>query len=96
MILLALSRALKEGQAYITASDLHQHYRIICEEYSTQPRAYTRFWEYLQRLDDLGIIRINVRSEGIKGRRSYISLPGMPVSILRRELESILEKGERV
>ena len=47
-------------------------------------------------MDDLGIIRINVRSEGIKGRRSYISLPGMPVSILRRELESILEKGERV
>jgi len=94
LILLALSRALKEGQAYITANDLHQHYRMICEEYSTQPRAYTRFWEYLQRLDDLGIIRINVKSEGIKGRRSYISLPGMPVSILRRELELILEKGK--
>jgi len=95
LILLALSRGLQEGQAYLTASELNQHYKLVCEEYSTQPRAYTRFWEYLQRLDDLGIIRINVKSEGMKGRRSYISLPGIPVSILQRELESILERGKR-
>jgi len=95
LILLALTRALREGRAYATASELHQHYQMICEEYMTQPRAYTRFWEYLQRLDDLGIIKINVRSEGAKGRKSYISLPGMPVSILRRELESIIERERK-
>ncbi len=91
LILLALTRALLGGQAYVTAGELyHQYYRLVCEEYSIEPRAYTRFWENLQRLDDLGIIRINVRSEGIKGRRSYISLPGIPASILQRELESLL------
>ena len=95
LILLALSRALQEGEAYITATELHQHYKLVCEEYSTEPRAYTRFWEYLQRLDDLGIIRINVKSEGTRGRRSYISLPGIPVSILQRELESILERASK-
>lgn len=92
LILLALTRGLQRGQAYITAGDLYQNYQLICEEYSTEPRAYTRFWEYLQRLDDLGIIRIKVRSEGTRGRRSYISLPGIPASILQTELESILQR----
>ncbi|MCS7133118.1 MAG: ORC1-type DNA replication protein [Nitrososphaeria archaeon] len=95
LILLALSRGLQEGQAYLTTSELNQYYRLICEEYSIQPKAYTRFWEHLQRLDDLGIIRINVRSEGMKGRRSYISIPGIPVSILQRELESILKREKK-
>jgi len=94
LILLALTRALRGGRAYVTAGDLYQqYYKLVCEEYSTKPRAYTRFWENLQRLDDLGIIRIKVRSEGPRGRRSYISLPGMPASILRKELESILGSG---
>lgn len=92
LILLALTRGLQRGQAYVTAGDLYRNYQLICEEYSTEPRAYTRFWEYLQRLDDLGIVRIKVRSEGAKGRRSYISLPGIPASILQAELESILQR----
>ncbi|RLG04625.1 MAG: hypothetical protein DRN61_02755 [Thaumarchaeota archaeon] len=92
LILLALTRGLQGGQAYVTAGDLYQNYQLICEEYSTEPRAYTRFWEYLQRLDDLGIIRIKVMSEGTRGRRSYISLPGIPASILQAELESILQR----
>ncbi|MCD6235702.1 MAG: ORC1-type DNA replication protein [Thaumarchaeota archaeon] len=90
LILLALSRALQAGEAYVTAGELYQDYKLVCEEYLVEPRAYTRFWEYLQRLDDLGIIRINVRSEGARGRRSYVSLPGIPVSILNNELEAIL------
>ena len=93
LILLALSSALDSSrEAYITSNSLYQEYRLVCEEYSAQPRAYTRFWEFLQRLDDLGIIRIKVKSEGARGRKSYISLPGIPVSILRRELESIIER----
>ncbi len=92
LILLGLTRGLQGGQAYVTAGDLYQNYQLVCEEYSTEPRAYTRFWEYLQRLDDLGIIRINVMSEGTRGRRSYISLPGIPATILQTELESILRR----
>ncbi|MEM4497658.1 MAG: hypothetical protein QW692_02390, partial [Nitrososphaerota archaeon] len=94
LILLALTRGLQGGQAYVTAADLYQNYQLVCEEYSAEPRAYTSFWEHLQRLDDLGIIRINVRSEGAKGRRSYVSLPGIPATILQAELESILRRRQ--
>ncbi len=94
LILLALARGLQGRQAYVTAADLYQNYQLACEEYYTEPRAYTSFWEHLQRLDDLGIIRINVRSEGTKGRRSYISLPGIPATILQTEIESILRRKQ--
>jgi cell division control protein 6 len=92
LILLALARGLLGERAYVTAADLYQSYQLVCEEYSAEPRTYTSFWEHLQRLDDLGIIRINVRSDGIRGRRSYISLPGIPATILQAELESILRR----
>lgn len=91
IILLALARALDaEKSAYVTSSTLNDYYKMVCEENDLEPRSYTSFWEALQKLDDLGIIRIRVVSEGLKGRKSYISLPGIPTSILKRELEPLL------
>ncbi|MEM2909965.1 MAG: ORC1-type DNA replication protein [Nitrososphaerota archaeon] len=94
LILLAITRALASNEnAYTTSSELNEVYRLVCEEYRVQPKAYTRFWEYLQKLEDQGIIRIRVSSEGVRGRRSYITLPEIPISILQRELVRLLEGG---
>ncbi len=96
LILLAITRALASNdKAYTTSSELNELYRLVCEEYKVQPKAYTRFWEYLQKLEDQGIIRIKVSSEGVRGRRSYITLPEIPVSILQHELTRLLESGSR-
>ncbi|MEM0451686.1 MAG: ORC1-type DNA replication protein [Nitrososphaerota archaeon] len=93
LILLALARSLEvEKTAYITSSVLNEYYRMVCEEYDVEPRSYTSFWEALQRLDDLGIIKIKVVSEGARGRKSHISLLGIPTSILIKELEPLLPK----
>ena len=93
LILLALAQALDaEKSAYVTSSILNDYYKMVCEEYGVEPRSYTSFWEALQRLDDLGIIKIRVVSEGSKGRKSYISLPGIPTSILKKELEPLLPR----
>jgi len=93
LILLALAQALDvEKSAYVTSSVLNDYYKMVCEEYDVEPRSYTSFWEALQRLDDLGIIKIRVVSEGSKGRKSYISLPGIPTSILKKELEPLLPR----
>ncbi len=93
LILLALAQALDaEKSAYVTSSILNDYYKMVCEEYDVEPRSYTSFWEALQRLDDLGIIKIRVVSEGSKGRKSYISLPGIPTSILKKELEPLLPR----
>jgi cell division control protein 6 len=92
LILLALSRSLKEKEeAYITSSELNEFYKIVCEEYNIEPRSYRMFWEYLQKLEDLGYIRIKVLSKEAKGRKSYISLLEIPASILENELSKIIK-----
>ncbi|MEM2178197.1 MAG: ORC1-type DNA replication protein [Candidatus Methanomethylicaceae archaeon] len=92
LILLALSRSLKENEEiYVPSSELNKYYRIVCEEHHVEPKSYTRFWEDLQKLEDLGFIRIKVLSEGKKGRRMYIFLPGIPASILENELSKIIK-----
>ncbi|MFH7860332.1 MAG: hypothetical protein QXR03_04990, partial [Candidatus Aenigmatarchaeota archaeon] len=98
IILMALARSLKKsGEVYVTSIELNEFYKMICEEYSIEPKAYTRFWEYLQKLEDLGFIRIKVSSKGIRGRKSYISLPEIPVSILENELSKLIniDKNKR-
>ncbi len=98
IILIALARSLKKtGEAYITSSELNDFYKMVCEEYYIEPKAYTRFWEYLQKLEDLGFIRIKVSSKGIRGRKSYISLPEIPASILENELLKLIniDKSKR-
>jgi len=91
IILLALARTLKNGEVYITSSELYENYKVICEEYNIEPKSYTRFWERLQKLEDLGFIRIKVLSEGRKGRKTFISLPEIPASILEKELPKIIK-----
>ncbi|MCS7142796.1 MAG: ORC1-type DNA replication protein [Aigarchaeota archaeon] len=96
LLLLAATRALNLNEkAYVTSSELNTLYRVVCEEFGVAPRAYTRFWEYLQHLEDVGIVRIKVSSEGTRGRRSYIYIPEVPVSILMRELRSLLERPKK-
>lgn len=93
IILLAVSRLLqKTEKAYITSAEVNEGYRVVCEEFQVPPKGYTRFWEHLQKLEDLGIIRIKVSSEGSRGRRSYITLPEIPVTILSHELKTVLAK----
>ncbi|MCS7117282.1 MAG: AAA family ATPase [Thaumarchaeota archaeon] len=94
LVLLAIARYFQGNDSpTVTASQLNGLYALVCEENGTMPKAYTRFWEILQKLEDQGFIRIRVLSEGIRGRRSYIALPEIPASILGRELEAILRKG---
>jgi cell division control protein 6 len=91
IILLALARTLKNGEIYATSSELYENYKVICEEYNIEPKSYTRLWERLQKLEDLGFIRIKVLSEGRKGRKTFISLPEIPASILEKELPKIIK-----
>lgn len=93
LVLLAAARTLETNEkAYITSRELNTAYKVVCEEYRIPPRAYTRFWEYLQKMEDLGIIRIKIQSAGPKGRRSYITLPEIPASILKHEVVRLLER----
>lgn len=95
LLLLAASRLLlSSGRSYISSTELYQAYRVACEEFGASAKAYTRFWEHMQRLEDLGLIRVKIGKGESRGRKSFITLPGIPASIMVREVSALLESSE--
>jgi Cdc6-like AAA superfamily ATPase len=45
LVLLASARALAGNRAAVTATELYQYYRLVCEEMDFESRGYTHFWE---------------------------------------------------
>ncbi len=86
LVLLASARGLAGNRTAITAAEVFQYYKLVCEEMGAEAKGYTTFWEILQQLQDLGFLRLSIRSEGAKGRKTYVYLPGIPVQLLEKEL----------
>ncbi|MEM4353156.1 MAG: AAA family ATPase [Candidatus Caldarchaeum sp.] len=92
LVLLASARSLVGDRTAVTAAELFQHYKVVCEEMGDEAKGYTTFWETLQQLQDLGFLRLIIRSEGARGRKTYVYLPGIPVQLLERELVEDLNR----
>jgi len=86
LILLASARALSGNRTSITSKELYQFYRVVCEEMGFDPYGYTFYREKLQHLQDLGYLRLSIKSSNKEGRRTYIYLPGIPATLLEKEL----------
>jgi cell division control protein 6 len=85
LILLASARPLSGNKTSITSKELYQFYRVVCEEMGFDPYGYTFYREKLQHLQYLGYLRLSIKSSN-KGRRTYIYLPGIPATLLEKEL----------
>lgn len=92
LVLLAVARASRE-QAYVTTREVETAYKVAAEEYGERPRGHTQFWAYLQQLANEGLVETKVTGDPSGGRTTYISVPDMPVKVLREILEGML--GER-
>jgi len=92
LVLLAVARASRE-QAYVTTREVETAYKIAAEEYGERARGHTQFWAYLQQLANEGLVETKVTGDPSGGRTTYISVPDMPVKVLRELLEGML--GER-
>lgn len=86
LVLLAAARGLTVNKTQVTAAEVFQLYKLVCEELRQEAKGYTTFWETLQQLQDLGFVRLSVKSEGVKGRKTYVYLPGIPSQLLEQEL----------
>ncbi len=94
LLLAAARQLLTSGKSYISSTELYQAYKVVCEEFGSAAKAYTRFWEHMQRLEDLGLIRVKIGKGETRGRKSFVTLPGIPASIMVREVSALLESGE--
>jgi archaeal cell division control protein 6 len=86
LILLASARALSGNRTSITSKELYQFYKVVCEEMGFDPYGYTFYREKLQHLQDLGYLRLSIKSSNKEGRRTYIYLPGIPATLLEKEI----------
>jgi len=95
LLLLAIARRLKQTEAaYITMGDVEEAYRIVCEEHGKEPRGHTKIWEFLQELEDIGVIVTKISDTGFRGKTTLMGLPEIPAAILEREVTRLLEAGE--
>jgi len=89
LVLLAVARASRE-QAYVTTREVETAYKVAAEEYGERARGHTQFWAYLQQLANEGLVETKVTGDPSGGRTTYISVPDMPVRVLRELLEGML------
>ncbi len=89
LVLLAVARASRE-QAYVTTREVETAYKVAAEEYGERARGHTQFWAYLQQLANEGLVETKVTGDPSGGRTTYISVPDMPVKVLRELLEGML------
>lgn len=92
--LLALARRLKiSDEAFALTGDVEEAYEIVCEEYQEEPRKHVQFWNYINKLENLGIIDTEKSREGHRGQSQKISISDAPPEMVEQEVEKLLERG---
>jgi cell division control protein 6 len=87
LLLLALARKLKVSKrAYAITGEVEGSYRVVCEEHDEKPRAHTQLWEYFKRLENLGLVDVQLSGPGQRGKSNRASIPDVPVAWLEKEL----------
>jgi len=96
LFLLAVARKLKiSKRAYALTGEVEKSYRVVCEEHDEEPRKHTQLWEYLNRMEGLGLVDLQPSGERHRGKSQRISVPDIPVATLERELERLLKTSSK-
>lgn len=91
--LLALSRRLKiTDEAYATTGEVEEAYKVVCEEYDEEPRVHAQFWNYMKKVENLGLVDTEPSGEGHRGKSHKISISDAPPEMMEEEIEEILNR----
>jgi archaeal cell division control protein 6 len=93
LVLLALARRLKKGDAYATTGSVETAYKVACEEYGEEPRAHTQFWKYLKQLEGAGFLLSRLSGKGQAGTTQLLSIPDAPARAVEEKVLELLRKG---
>jgi cell division control protein 6 len=92
LVLLALARRLKKGDAYATTGSVEQSYKVACEEFGEEPRAHTQFWKYLKQLEGAGFLLSRLSGKGQAGTTQLLSIPDAPAKAVEEQVLALLRK----
>ena len=90
LVLLALARRLKHGDAYATTGAVESAYRVACEEFGEAPRAHTQFWKYLKQLEGAGFLLSRLSGKGQAGTTQLLSIPDAPAKVVEAKVQELL------
>lgn len=92
LVLLALARRLKKGDAYATTGSVESSYKVACEEFGTEARAHTQFWKYLKQLEGAGFLLSRLSGKGQAGTTQLLSIPDAPAKAVEEKVLELLKK----
>lgn len=88
-VLLAIARSIKQNPS-VSSMAVEKTYAIVCEEFNLKARKHTQFWTYLQDLDRVGMMKMEIRNDST-GRSGKILLTDIPSKVLAEKVETIIE-----
>ena len=75
----------------VPIQEIKDYYIELCNEYDINSLKHTQIWQNLQRLKKLNLITIQVKSEGLRGRKSFCSIEGVPLYIINDRLQKMID-----
>lgn len=79
----------------IQVKDLKTSYFELCQHFDEKPRGNTQFWENLQVLKNVNLIKINIIAKNQHGRSSFISFSDFPQRILIEKVSQRLKEWQK-
>jgi cell division control protein 6 len=97
LLLLAVARIsqFSPEEAYFPTGRVEEAYRVVCEEYSLEPKKHTQVWSYVKTLSTVGLLEIKPSSVGYRGKTTLIGLPIQPELIARSIEEELSRRSFR-
>jgi archaeal cell division control protein 6 len=92
LVLLALARKLRHGEAYATTGAVESAYKVACEEFGETARAHTQFWKYLKQLEGAGFLLSRLSGKGQAGTTQLLSIPDAPAKAVEEQVLALLRK----
>lgn len=81
----------KNEREEVSIKEVLQDYIIKCENLNLLRKSRSQLWNYLHDLNDSGILTLRVKSKNIRGRRSLIGIPDIPLKRLRNLVKNELK-----
>lgn len=92
ILLLSIIRVLKKSKrTQIAITGILNTYKALCENLGKQPKSYSQLWNYLQEFKNENLISIETVSESIKGRKAFIKIQDISLSIFENNIYKILK-----
>jgi len=84
-------RLQENGNLNVSLTEAIEDYKKICSLSGIPPRAYSQLWNYIQECKKDEILQVDIEGSGIRGRKAFIQIPGMPLNTLIQNVTSVLE-----